>query len=358
MNYKKGFILFFCLALALAITLTGCAPKDQAGKVETITLVDDTGREVVIPQPLERVVVANRYNSELIRGIGAIDKVISVDKNTAQDRVYWGQFDPENVIGGGQKELNYEKIVDLGAQVLITPDNGSWEEDIKKLEPFGIQVVVVSGYNNAELSKEIDILGKLFAKEKEAEKLKKFYQENMDMVAEKVKDVKGSKKIYWEYGDPYTTCIPGSSNDGWHSMLVNAGGVNIFGDPTITAKTIDPEKILLENPDLIIKTSSGLALKNTGVYTPPTIDDHLAISSEMLSRPGWSDLKAVQNDDFYITTGFSSGGLGKMIGTVYTAKWLYPEEMKDVDPDAIFAKWMEFQGMPTVDGHVYHVESK
>lgn len=358
MNYKKRFIIPLCIILALTFVLVGCSQSASNEEPESITIVDDTGREIVIPQPLERVVVANRYNSELIRGIGAIDKVISVDKNTAQDQVYWSQFDPENVIGKGQSELNYEKIVELGAQVLITPDNGTWEEDIKKLEPFGIQVVVVSGYNNAELSKEIDILGKLFGKEEEAEELKKFYQDNMDMVAEKTKDVKGTKKVYWEYGDPYTTCIPGTSNDGWNSMIVNAGGINIFGDPTITGKTIDPEKILLENPDLIIKTSSGLALKNTGVYTPPTMEDNVTISSEMLSRPGWSDIEAVKNEDFYITTGFSSGGLGKMIGTVYTAKWLYPEEMKDVNPDEIFAKWMEIQGADPIEGHVYHVKTK
>lgn len=176
------------------------------------------------------------------------------------------------------------------------------------------------------------------------------------MVAEKIKDVKGTKKVYWEYGDPNTTCIPGTSNDGWNSMLLNAGAVNIFGDPTITGKTIDPEKILLEDPDLIIKTSSGPALKNTGVYTPPTAEDYSTISTEMLSRAGWSDLKAVQNDDFYVTTGFCAGGLGKMIGTVYTAKWLYPEQMKDVDPDAIFDEWMEIQGVDPVEGHVFQVK--
>lgn len=353
---KKRVIALMCALLLLVPVFAGCSQSGNSSEAKSITVVDDTGREVTIPQPLEKVVVANRYNSELIRGIGAIDKVVAVDKNTAQDRVYWSQFDPDNVIGKGQSELNYEKIAELGAQVLITPDNGTWEEDIKKLEPFGIQVVVVSGYNNAELPKEIEILGKLFGKEKEAEKLTKFYQDNMDMVAEKIKDVKGTKKVYWEYGDPNTTCIPGTSNDGWNSMLLNAGAVNIFGDPTITGKTIDPEKILLEDPDLIIKTSSGPALKNTGVYTPPTAEDYSTISTEMLSRAGWSDLKAVQNDDFYVTTGFCAGGLGKMIGTAYTAKWLYPEQMKDVDPDAIFDEWMEIQGVDPVEGHVFQVK--
>ena len=94
---------------------------------------------------------------------------------------------------------------------------------------------------------------------------------------------------------PYTTCIPGTSNDGWHNMLVSAGAINIFGDESLAGKDIDPEAILLADPDLIIKTSSGPALKNTGVYTPPTREMYEEMTAEMVSRPGWSDLKAVQN---------------------------------------------------------------
>ena len=49
---------------------------------------DDVGREIVLEKPLTRVVVASRYNNELIRAIGNIKNVISVDDNTTQDRIY------------------------------------------------------------------------------------------------------------------------------------------------------------------------------------------------------------------------------------------------------------------------------
>lgn len=139
-------------------------------------------------------------------------------------------------------------------------------------------------------------------------------------------------------------------------MIVSAGGINIFGDPTLAGKNIDPEKVLLANPDLIIKTSSGPALKNTGVYTPPTQEDYKTISTEMVQRSGWQDLKAVKNKNLYVTTGFCAGGIGKMIGTVYTAKWLYPELMLDINPDKVFAQWMEMQGVKPIAGHVFHVQ--
>ena len=95
--------------------------------------------------------------------------------------------------------------------------------------------------------------------------LKNQKKQNQQKLDACLANVTEKKTVYWEYGDPYTTCIPGTSNDGWHNMLVSAGAINIFGDESLAGKDIDPEAILLADPDLIIKTSSGPALKNTGV---------------------------------------------------------------------------------------------
>ncbi|MCI6364636.1 ABC transporter substrate-binding protein [Intestinimonas butyriciproducens] len=368
---KRTLALFLALTLSLSL-LAGCGGQEaqstpaptgttaptatpDAEEPTTKVVVDGLGREVEIPWPVERAVVANRYNSELIRACGAIDRVIAVDTNTAQDRVYWSQFDPDNVIGKGQSELNYEKIVDLGAQVLITPKNGTYEQDQEMLEPFGIKVLVVTGWDNADLVNQIEAVGRIFDVEEKAAELRAFYEENQQKLDACLANVAEKKTVYWEYGDPYTTCIPGTSNDGWHNMLVSAGAINIFGDESLAGKDIDPEAILLADPDLIIKTSSGPALKNTGVYTPPTQEMYEEITAEMVSRPGWSDLKAVQNKNLYCTTGFCAGGLGKLIGALYTATWLYPDECADIDPDAVFDEWMSMQEVGPIEGHVYRL---
>jgi len=66
----KKFILF----LVLFMSSLGFAD---------IKFKDDVGREIVLEKPLTKVVVASRYNNELIRAIGNIKNVISVDDNTA-----------------------------------------------------------------------------------------------------------------------------------------------------------------------------------------------------------------------------------------------------------------------------------
>lgn len=73
MRQEEYFIKKFMLFLFLFISSLSFAE---------IRFKDDVGREIVLEKPLTRVVVASRYNNELIRAIGNIKNVISVDDNT------------------------------------------------------------------------------------------------------------------------------------------------------------------------------------------------------------------------------------------------------------------------------------
>ncbi len=328
--------------------------QETAG--QTVTFVDDLGRELELELPITRACVANRYNNELIRAVGAGDCVVGVDIYTSQDSVYWPQFGEEETFG--KDEYDYEKIVALDPQVLIVPRNGQVEESIEKLEPFGIQVVVITGWDNADVPKQIRLCGALFGKEEQAEELVSFYQEPVDYITRQLQQVEERKTVYWEYGDDYSTCIPGTSNDGWHNMILMAGGENIFGDASLAGKDIDPEQILLADPDLIVKIYAGEVVGNSGVFTAPPQEEFAAKAEEMLQREGWQDLTAVKEGNFYLNTAFMSGGLGKMIGAAYMAKWLYPDLMTELDPDALFTQWMAYQGFEPNAQHYYHVPAQ
>ena len=109
-------------------------PSETAEQAKTTTFVDDLGRELELELPITRACVANRYNNELIRAVGAGDCVVAVDIYTSQDSVYWPQFGEEETFG--KDEYDYEKIVALDPQVLIVPRNGQVEESIEQLEPL------------------------------------------------------------------------------------------------------------------------------------------------------------------------------------------------------------------------------
>ena len=319
----------------------------------SITLKDNVGRMVELPYPVKTCVVANRYNSELIRAAGAADKVISVDLSTAQDREYWAAFGPNNVIGKSQSELNYEKIIELNPELLILPSNGKYEEAQKQLEPFGIKVFVISGYDTLDFKNQVENIGKMFGVEEKAAKFYNYFNDKLEYIKKKLEGVK-RKSAYFESTTDYWTTLPG---DYFYAMVDLAAAQNIFSTNFASVKIseVNPEEIIKRNPDVIIKLiTPQKAIKGTGLYVPPAKEDFAAKYQEIKKRAGWDEVNAIKNDELYFMTQFSHGGASKLVGSMYIAKMLYPELLTELDPDEVFRAWMEdFQGFKDIKGHFF-----
>lgn len=320
---------------------------------DTVIIEDNAGRIVELPYPVETVVVANRYNSELIRAIGAIDHVIAVDMNTAQDREFWSEFDPDNTIGRGQRELNYEKIIELAPQVLITPKNGTWEEDEKVLEPFDIKVVVVSGYDTFDFINQVSNLGKMFGKEAEADAFISWYSDTANYITNQLSG-KEKRSVYLETLREFATTFEG---DFFYGMVELSGGEHIFQQKPegLSGTEINPENVVLRNPDVIVKMiTPEQALSGTGLYEAPLLEQRERVIEEIKNRPAWDDITAVKNNEVYVMSQFGHGGASKLVGAAYMAKWIYGDLLPELDPVEIERQWMEdIQGFKNIEGHFY-----
>ncbi len=341
---------FIRILLSLSLLLTSAL---EAGERRSIEITDNAGRRVEVSVPVGRAVVALRYNNELIRACGAISQVVGVDMNTAQDREYWSNFSLEDVVGRNQKSLNYEKIIELMPEIVILPSNGTYTEAEKKLAPFGIKVVVISGYDTGDFYNQVENIGKLFGKEKEAERFIEFYSKPLKYIAESLEGVE-RRSVYWEDTKDYYTSFPGSY---YYDMIEASGGRNIFENMGRKAGVaqIDPESVAAMNPDVIVKNiTPQSAIKGTGVYEAPSEKQMKETVKEIKNRKAWGSIEAVKNDRVYLMSQFGHGGASKMIGAVYMAKWLYPEILVDLDPDEIFRIWLEeFQEFREIEGHFY-----
>ena len=205
MKNKTAAIIF---SLTVTVLASALSVQAEDNKRETITLTDNVGREVELECPVDTAVSALRYNNELIRACGAIDHIISVDLNTAQDREYWGMFDPEEVIGKSQKELDYEKIVELDPEVVILPANGAYEEAIENLEPFGIPVFIISGYDTADFENQVKNIGTMFGTEEQAQKFYDYFDDKLEYINKQLEGVE-KRKLYIEGTSDLTTIFPG-----------------------------------------------------------------------------------------------------------------------------------------------------
>jgi len=343
----RKLLLLIISLMVVGCMFAGCSFDNKSDtKATTRVVTDSIGRKVEIPYPVTRAVVANAYNTELINAVNAIDKVIGVDYNIYKDPAgFKGRFKENQVIGKSQREPNYEKIIELNPQVFILTGNGAWKDAEKKLEPFGIKVVVCDAYYTEAFFENCKLIGDVFGKEKEALELSTYFSSKLDYLKEKLKNVP-KKKVYYEYRRIGNTTVPG---DYFFKMVEYGGGDNVFK----TAKNVqvDPEAIIRANPEYIVKVSN---INVQSTYEPPSLEEHKAIKEEIKNRPGWSSIAAVKNDKILLLSHYVHGGASKIVGAMYIAKFMYPKELKDIHPEQIFKEWLEkYQHLPYIAGHSY-----
>jgi len=51
---------------------------------------------------------------------------------------------------------------------------------------------------------------------------------------------------------------------------------------------------------------------------------------------------------------YAQGGASKITGTLFLAKYLYPQELPDLHPEMIFKDWLtNYQHLEYISGHTY-----
>lgn len=348
MNNRIAKTIPIALALILMLTLTaGCPPSRQAEEApvaepRTITITDSAGREVEVPLPLERVVVISISTAELIHALGAADTIIGVSERTARDEALPG-FHETAVVSHGMGELDYEQVIQLAPQLVITWGTHPRFDVVAladTMAPAGIPVVGVDGFRLATLFADIEILGELFERQAVAGRLIEFLQAPLDLIEGRVDGLSTEERVrvYGEHhGRPFMAFGPGSD---WHRMIETVGGVNIFADVGRPFVDVDPEKVIIRNPQVILNNTR---FRGFGATDFVPIREH---RQGLIARPGWENLDAVKAGRVYLISMDLAFGPATVALHLYVGKILHPELFADVDPEGFLREYFEeFHGV-------------
>jgi iron complex transport system substrate-binding protein len=148
-------------------------------------------------------------------------------------------------------------------------------------------------------------------------------------------------RVYFEYWFDYTTV---AASAGYNEKTELAGGLNPFAVGTAEYPVVDPEAILVADPEVIVKLAGqGLAAGGYAGHDPEAL---AAIRSALIERPGWTTISAVKDGRIHVIHSDILGGAQHFIGTAYLAKWFYPDRFADLDPHAVHQRYLtEFQGI-------------
>lgn len=370
---KKSFMAYMATVFLLIVSMLIAAcggpsetKKDTANN-KPIEITDVTGRTVTLKKPAERIVLqwsgagGPFFTISALMGKDTPKVIAGMDTSLQQYRAdMWNHFTAEmpelakipEVGTVGDKNFNVEQVVALQPDVIFIPVDlkNQYESDAKqKLDEAGVQTIYIDYHaeNLEKHQKSIEAIGKALGKEERAAEISKFYTDHVTKVLDRVKTINKPKPtVYLEVGmkGPEEFGNSFSGNYSWGALATLCGADVITKDVVKRTAPINPEFVLEKNPDIIMIMGSYWPKNPKSMRLG--FEANEAQSQELLKaftteRQGWSDLKAVENKDVYSI----HHGLPREVYDAavfeYLAKTFYPEEFKEVDPEATLKEFYD-----------------
>lgn len=322
------------MVLVLAITMASCIScgkstdnesSQPAGTIieeteDSITLIDQTGREVTVNRNPKSIALCYRVVIRFLLSLDMGDKITGIGKTEA----FLEDIQPSlrNCADVGKGVADIEALAELGPDLFI--HKASDVATLEAVEKIGIPSVGIDVETPEKMTTALKILGIVCGKEDKADKLISYYENEIVAIDEMTTSIKAEdKKSAIVMGSSIGKVADGSMLQG--EMLNLAGAMNCSDELEVAElwPTAGVEQIFAWNPDYIFITNSDAA--NYGV-------------KDLVNDSTWSEISAVKNKNVYImpapNDSWEFPGVTSLLGVYYMIHTIYPnlineEELQD-----------------------------
>ena len=321
------------------------------GKEKELTIVDSADRIVTVKKPIERIIPFSTQVTETMRSLKAADKIVVVSTYVTKRRVFFPELVDLPCVGN-LKAIDYEKIVELRPDIFFWfPESrgGALDEVADNFESLlPSSALVRISCNPGDIPEHIYIeevmkLAFILDRKDEAEEFLDFREECLNQVEGNVEVLSDDEKprVFYTYPSSFPgPCYTANRLGSVHSVIVNAGGINIAADMgTVSFSSrpaIDPEWVIKSDPEIILGSASiGYPMEK------PIEAEMVALRDKIMSQPGWGHIAAVRSDKVYLVEARLFSSPHNFIGTAYLAKLFHPDLFEDLDPQAIHQEYID-----------------
>ncbi len=241
---------------------------------EKITIIDDTGKKVVIEKYPKKIISLSPSNTEILFALGLGDKVIGV--TTYCD--YPPQAKEIDKIGG-YTTPNIEEIVAKEPDLVLAA-HGNGEANILVLEKLGLTVIALNPKNIEDILKNIQLVGKATGKERKAQQIIADMRKRIEAVREKNAAIAQGKRMRILYLVWYPQLWTSGEETYPDELIKIAGGKNIaYGIKDW--KQINKETVIERDPQIIICSGMGkigISLKKN-ILDDPELKETTAVKT-------------------------------------------------------------------------------
>ena len=375
---KKTITILLALLMLLSLAACGGTAADStvsttasAGETNsgTMEVTDLKGRTVTLPANIEHVVVTFNLEEYL-----AVTGEAGVDKLVGWSHKYWkGRRDDaynaytkalptlESIPDVGYNgDISIEAIISLQPDVVLASATGAnynaLEPAFDLLHQAGIEVVFFNFHKQTieTHQQSIQLIGKVMGQEERAAELARLYEEQMNLVYDRLKDLADEDRpsVYMEFSRGPSVIGNSWSEQMWGAQIRECGGVNIAAGQEGASVDVPAEQVLAANPDFIIMSGCLQSDDTDNVVMGYGADRELAREhlEAYKSRDGWSSLNAVKNNNMGAIYHDLSRHIFDFAGAQFLAKTLHPDLFADIDPEANLAKFFSDYMPVELDG--------
>ena len=269
-------------ALILALLLFLAALPAQARMV-----TDEMGRQVEVPDNLQRLIGLTPSLTEVIYALGLGDRVVGATT--------WADYPPaarKLTRVGPYVSPNLERILALKPDLVLANKEGNPPWVVERLSELGAPVYVTVPVAPKQLPHSMERLGDLLGAPKAGRRLARKLREEMAEVAQRLKDATPRSTLMVIGSRPLVSVGEQTMN---HYLLTMAGGANIAAGVNQRWPRLNLEYIIEAKPQVIILSTMerGQNLESDLAYwrTLPGVGDRPGvrvewISSDLIDRPG------------------------------------------------------------------------
>ena len=322
--------LILLLLLATVLLACGCMEPSISQDTgmppaeNTVTITDSRGNTILLPRTAVRIVSQNGMATEVLIAIGAGDRVVGIGDSLAT-QTYLTDKIPRALSIGKELTPDHERIAALRPDVIIAYASNSC--NIEKAALQNVTVIYLACNSPLILAGDARKLGNLTSNEEGAERYARFVERHLSLAMVRVSKITEDEypRVYLETYSDYMA--QGNSSTGG-SLLRMLRARNVAGDIPVSYATVSPEWIVDQDPDIIIKFVSR--------------SDNLTEKYEsLISRPSFSELRAVREKRVYIINRDYIEGPRGIAGLLAMGKILHPEEFLDIAPEEVLREYAD-----------------
>ena len=342
----------------LGLALSFASPSALASR----QITDQLGRQVTIPDNVDRVVVLQHQTLNLLVQLDATKDIVGVLNNWQKQlgsgyaRLAPALLKTPEV--GDLTSVNLESVVALHPQVVFIT-NYAPQEMIDQISQTGIAVVAISLRDDPKgeehkmnpvlpdedkaytegLKKGIALIGEVVNHQKQAQALIDYTFSQRKLTADRLKSIPPEKRIRTYMANPDLTTYGSGKYTGL--MMSHAGAMNVAAATVKGFKQVAMEQVLAWDPQVIFVQ-----------------DRYPEVVGQINSDPQWQSIDAVKNHRVYLMPEYAKAWGYPMpealaLGELWMAKKLYPQKFADIDmqkqADAYYQRFYRTDFKPAAD---------